>query len=160
MYQKSLNTAKGSVIAEAAVTLPVFIISMVLLFSLISQASAEDRLYKKLAEEANFFSAAIAPGEADIPFLLAMGATGKNNVTRMLLYRPFVGESYDFGEEYVYIYPKSGKRYHVIGCSTIDNNGNYEKVSLSEAEERGFSPCRLCCNGGIDYFKKYKMLWN
>lgn len=141
---------------DAAVCMPVFILSFVLILSLIYQASDEDEIFLKLTKRANAAFAVVGAADMDVPYLVAMDSTKKNNVVISLYYRPFVGESAESRERNmtVYVYPNYGIRFHVKGCSTVDNNSGYERMTKSEAQERGYTPCLLCCPDGIDYFKK------
>ena len=149
----------GSVTADASLSLPVFILCFALLFSLIYEAAEEDALYRKLSEEANTAGLVMGTLDVDVPFMIAAGKTKTREIGRELFYRPFCGESEGAKQRdvTVYIFPKSGVRYHVAGCSTMDYNPNYTAVMKSEAIDMGYTECRLCGNGGYDYFKKRKL---
>ncbi|MEI0518059.1 hypothetical protein [Brachyspira murdochii] len=41
----------------------------------------------------------------------------------------------------VYI-TKTGKKYHIQNCRTI--KGEAYKISLSEAKNKGYTPCKVC----------------
>ena len=149
---------RGSVTADASISLPVFILCFALLFSLIYEAAEEDALYRKLSEEANTAGFVMGALDVDVPFMIAAGQTKTRKIGRELFYRPFCGESEGAKQRdvTVYIFPKSGVRYHVAGCSTMDYNPNYIAVMRTEAISRGYTECRLCGQGGYDYFKKRK----
>ena len=146
----------GSVTVDAAISLPIFVLSFALIFSLIFQAKSEDDLYKKLASEANAGFAIVGAMDVDVPYLVVFGKTEKNDVRKTLYYRPFVGESKESKDANttVYVYPNAGIRYHIRNCSTLDNNKNYEKMTKKQAVEKGYTACLLCCSDGPDYFKK------
>ena len=157
MSGSTLRTDRGSVTADATISLPVFILCLSLLFSLIYQAAEEDSLYRKLCTEANTVSAALGTIDADLPFMVAAGQTKTRKTGKAVFYRPFCGESDDVRRKdiTVYIFPKSGIRFHVAGCSTMDHNPAYVAVTKTEAVARGYTECRLCGAGGYDYFKKH-----
>lgn len=47
--------------------------------------------------------------------------------------------------ETVFIAPYSGKRYHATeSCRGLSNARSVEAVSLSEAQGRGLTPCKIC----------------
>ena len=157
MFGSTLRTGKGSITADASLSLPVFILCLSLLFSLIYQAAEEDSLYRKLCAEANTVSTVLGTIDADLPFMVTAGQTVSRKTAKAVFYRPFCGESSDVRRKdiTVYIFPKSGIRYHVAGCSTMEHNSAYIPVSKTEAVAGGYTECRLCGTGGYDYFKKY-----
>ncbi len=150
------HTSKGSIIADASIALPAFILAFSLILSLIYEAGEEDALYRKLSEDTVSGSVIIGALDVDIPFMLAVGTTKTRSVRKEVCYRPFCGESSDLKNRdvAVYIFPKSGTRYHIAGCSTLDRNQGYIAVSRSEAKSLGYTECMLCGLGRKDYFKK------
>lgn len=149
-----MSTSKGSIITDAALVLPIFILAVLLIFSLIREAAEESRLYKDLCTAAGKPAVLSLYAEANVDYLTKSGKTDTYDIQRTVYYRPFCGESED--SEYAYslvcIYPKAGIKYHRKRCSTVENNSNYVTVTLKEAEEAGYLPCKLCY-GGPDYFK-------
>ncbi len=139
---------------DAAMILPVFILSVVLILSLMNEATEESRLYKSLCERVNRRSTVLDMAETDIPYLTVSDSTDTRHVSRTVFYRPFWGESDWSEDEYalVCIYPREGVKYHQKYCSTVQNNKNYEVVTRKEAVEMGYLPCKLCY-GGPDYFR-------
>jgi len=156
------HTSKGSVIADTSISLPIFILCFSLLFSLIYEAGEEDALYRRLAEDANMGSAALGVIDLDVPFMIVSGRTKTRGLERHVLYRPFCGESKDVRvrDVTVYIFPRSGKRYHIAGCSTIDRHPDHITVTRSEAIAAGYTECLLCGKGGRDYFKRRKLIYD
>ena len=150
------HTSKGSVTVDASISLPVFILSFALLLSLIYEAAEEDALYRDLARELNIASSAAGAANIEVPFMVAIGKTKTRGINRSLYYRPFSGESAEVRQRdtTVYIFPRSGTRYHVAGCSTMDRHDGYVSISKQEAISLGYTECRLCGFGGRDYFKK------
>ena len=131
---------------DAACTLPVFIISICLLLSVINQAGAEETAFQTMARRAKAQTDVIAASSLDIEtdVLLQLSRPG-NDVTLRLIYRPFVGESKsiaDSDDSQVYVFPKRGIRYHVLGCSTLVNGDR--EVILTNAVRRSYSACRIC----------------
>ena len=113
-----LRTSKGSVTVDASVFLPLFILSFALLLSLIYEAAEEDALYKKLALVSMSGSSVIGMSGAELPFMISAGTTKSRGITRSVYYRPFCGESEEVRQRdvTVYIFTKSGTRYHRAGC--------------------------------------------
>ncbi len=158
MFCRSSRTSKGSYTVDASLTLPVFVLCFSILLSLVFEAAEEDALYRKLSEEANAGSSVIGAVGVDVPFMIASGVTRTREIEKEVFYRPFCGESEAVKQRdvTVYVFPKSGVRYHVAGCSTMDRNPDYVAISKSEAVAGGYTECRLCGVGGTDYFKKRK----
>ena len=88
--------------------------------------------------------------------LFSLPGTDGIRSVRSYVFRPWRGESkqlFDADDERVYVFPKYGEKYHIPGCSLIKQYpANYEAVSISEAEERGFGACKLCV-GGLHTFE-------
>ncbi len=150
-----LITNKGGVMIDAAMVLPVLILAVVLILSLMKESQEESRLYRDLCQKANDTSYVAELVDTDLPFLFTSGKTDTYHFRRTLFYRPFWGESEIDAEQFslVCVFPKSGVKYHRKNCSTVENNNNYEVLTLKEAEDRGYLPCKLCFDGP-DYFKK------
>ena len=73
-------------------------------------------------------------------------STVKNPVsTKKIVFRPFVGESlqrtpYDMSR--VYVFPKSGERYHTRSCYILQGGG--VELLLTEKVRAEKEPCRIC----------------
>lgn len=70
---------------------------------------------------------------------------GNPTSLKKAVYRPFVGESeqetpYDMTR--VYVFPKSGERYHVLSCYILRSGGI--ELCLTSALRRDKQPCRIC----------------
>ena len=48
-----------------------------------------------------------------------------------------------FGGEAAVCVTKKGKKYHAAGCRVIKDS-QVEKLSRTEAENRGYTPCKIC----------------
>ena len=153
MFKKSLRTTKGSIIADAAVSLPLFILAIAALLSLMVRVYLEEQAYASLSENTIILSYESSLDSA-LDYKCEYQAVGKNTMI-CLVYRPFVSECTSRqNDAFVYIYRKSGTKYHQKNCSVLNYKNDYEQVSLSEAENLGYTPCELCRVGGFDYFKK------
>ena len=145
------------VLVDAACTLPVFILTLCLLLSLINQAGYEDAMYADLAEKANASAAALSlTGSGGLDYLPMPGVT-RNHVAGCILYRPFWGEARlrCMGDSTVYVFPKRGIRYHILGCSVMQE-GSVERI-LNKQLRKHYSACRICKpdslpNGAAVYF--------
>ena len=151
LNSRSATGRRGSLFVDAACTLPVFIISICLLLSVINQAGAEETAFQTMARRAKAQTDVIAASGLDIEtdVLLQLSRPG-NDVTLRLIYRPFVGESKsiaDSDDSQVYVFPKRGIRYHVLGCSTLVNGDR--EVILTNAVRRSYSACRICRPGAL-----------
>jgi len=132
-----INSRKGSIIVDAAISIPIFVLSMCFLVSIIKSIGREESAMAKMLETSKATSMACASLDlciADELFLYDEG--------HVLVYRPFIGESRTEDNEMVYIFPKSGLRFHVDGCSTLKEG----QVSLVLTDNlRGkYSACKLC----------------
>lgn len=137
---------------DAAVCIPVFVISIGMLLGLLVQAGKEEARYIQLTKIAQ--AAMAIPAETESGEVRVVFPAGKALIH--LCYRPWIGAEDDglADQEIVYIFPKSGKKYHIPGCSLIkEYPSNYEAISLSEAESRGYGACQLCV-GGLHTFEK------
>jgi len=148
--------SKGTVIIDATLTLPIFILSMVLIINCILQCAYEAKLYKELCEDISLMSVFQSDAYSLKDYSVLSGVTSKFGVYINVYYRPFLGDLTDENSDYenVYIFKKSGKKYHYPGCSTMDYNANYTVVTKVEALSNGYDACKLCSPGGKDYFKK------
>ncbi len=140
---------KGSLFVDAAVCIPVFLLSIVSLLGLFVQAGKEEARYEQLTAVAQA-ALAVEQSDGDVNIVFPAG-----KAVIHLCYRPWIGAEADaLGDQtIVYIFPKYGEKYHIPGCSLIKQYpANYEAVSISEAEERGFGACKLCV-GGLHTFE-------
>lgn len=146
------NRKKASLTVDAAICIPVFVLSIGMLLGLLVQTGKEEARYAQLTAAAEA-SLAVDPG-GDGEEIKIVFPAGKALIH--LCYRPWVGAE-DEGltdSTIVYIFPKYGKKYHIPGCSLIkEYPSNYEAIEKREAEERGFDGCRLCV-GGLRTFEK------
>ena len=135
---RRINTSKrASIIVDAAVALPIFLLSMCLILSLILNAGKEDNGVLKMLKLSLASSKAIAVSGMDVVDELVLTDSG-----HILLYRPFIGEKHGTDSEWVYIFPKRGERYHVDGCSTM-KNGDIVSILTDEIRRR-YSACKIC----------------
>ncbi len=140
---------KGSVIIDAAICVPAFVIAIGMLLGILIQAGKEEAAFERMSLAAQA-SLAAELGEDEIEISFPAG-----KAVMHLCYRPWTGakDDADKKDKIVYIFPKFGERYHIPGCSLIkEYPENYEAVTMSEAEERGFSACKLCV-GGLHLFE-------
>ena len=47
-------------------------------------------------------------------------------------------------DEYVWIAPDNGEKYHYEHCWTLDRTDNKQKLKLSEAKKKGYEACKVC----------------
>ncbi len=122
---------------DAAISIPIFVISMYMVISLVFRAGKEaDAVLKMLKkQEASNIAMAISGIFVETPMVFF-------DEGHKLFFRPFCGEGKDEGSERVYVFPKHGERYHYLGCSTL-RNGDIVMV-LSKVLRRRYSPCRIC----------------
>lgn len=134
-----INKKRGSILIDAAICIPLFVISMALIIGLIIQAGKEQRAYSRLTALADAAMAVQSSGEITIP-----AAAGDALI--QICYRPWIGLSdSDEASSYVYVFPKYGERYHIQGCFTMERYPeNYFPMDRKEAEEKGYSPCLVC----------------
>jgi hypothetical protein len=62
-----------------------------------------------------------------------------------LLIIPVYGEEKEPQTERTVIITQSGKRYHMESCRTL--KASRIKISISEAKQRGYTPCGVCKPG-------------
>ena len=112
---KHTHTSKrGSIIVDAAISIPIFVLAMCFLLTMIIHVRKEETAVSKMLKTSQATSMALA----------AAGSTSAQELTlfdegHFFLYRPFVGDSNLACGEMVYIFPKYGMRYHIDGCSTL-----------------------------------------
>lgn len=151
---KSSSTTKGSIICDTAISLPILILSISMLLSLLVNIYREDKAYADMVQDANVLSVSFdLDDEIDCKKLFRILPSGEY---LCIFYRPFVSEctNRDSGSKMVYIYTKSGNRYHNENCSILKRLKDFTLVSIEDAEAMGYTPCELCKEGGVDYFKK------
>ncbi len=58
----------------------------------------------------------------------------------------FSAMEHEDDEDYKFIFPRYGERYHEVGCMYLSmDSGRYiECASLGEALSKGYSPCQVC----------------
>jgi len=128
---------KGSIITDAAICLPIFILSVCALLSLIVKTGSEEVNFEKMAVKAQLISVSYAASLSDDEAVHYMSSEGQH-----LAYRCFTGLDDSKGGMLVYVFPKSGERYHVAGCRTL-NPGEIDTV-LTDEIRRGYKPCSIC----------------
>ena len=171
---------KGSVITDAAICLPIFIIAMCTVLMLIVHAGEESKSYHNMSRQALYICLAEAasgvypqgrsvalPGGFTVDHVQTIYEVVNTKipvpkpirrniaVLQHLSYRPFAGESAGNSRNddfMVYVFERYGERYHIEGCSILKrerNRGNKEfsYMPRSEAEEKGYTQCRLCIGG-------------
>lgn len=66
-------------------------------------------------------------------------------ITKGVTFRPFVGESIQNASQdaaRVYVFPKSGERYHSLSCSILQ--GGTVEVFLTSGLRKAMEPCKIC----------------
>lgn len=163
---KSINKKRGTIIVDAAISLPIFLLAMCTILSLLLQVGREDNAMLSMFKTSQTVTRTLAAtgyttgqGVSD-EFLGALGqdnegiisALGQGSDSRgdlylykeghVLVFRPFIGEKSDSDGDRVYIFPKYGERYHIEGCSTLHNG---ERVAvLTDKVRRQYKACEIC----------------
>ena len=156
---------KGSIIVDAAIIIPVFILAFAALLSLINLAGYEAKAYASMMESESAACKLIAlSGLEETPLSLTSYTDSGIRIDNILTdfritqkevlsesYRPFVGQSdgNDLSSyRTVYICPRYGTVYHTGLCWALTNNNvQYESVTKKEALSRGFTrQCGICSN--------------
>jgi len=133
----SINRKRGSIIVDAAISIPIFVLSMCYLITIILGIGKEEKAVAKMLELSKATSiASIATGSTVIDELTLF------DEGHVLLYRPFVGANSSADSDMVYIFPKSGERYHVDGCTTL-KEGEICSVLTNDIRRR-YEPCKIC----------------
>lgn len=127
---------RGSIIVDAAISIPIFVLSMCFLLSMIIHVGREETAMAKMLKLSQSTSIACAASGMDIVDELVLTDEG-----HFLLYRPFVGKTKNI-DDMVYIFPKSGQRYHIDGCSTL-KEGEITSVLTNDIRRR-YKPCKIC----------------
>ncbi len=193
---------RGSIIVDAAVCLPLFIMAVSVLMMLIAQTGMEETIFSAVAKGSESFRTAHAAFSEDdracaagsAAFLASYGMfirdewpdggnagiawvsedvraeeeaiadhvmradssfrnrlpfslfTDDPGVALCLVFRPFCGESFtsgaDSGDEYVYVFPKRGERYHYEGCRILQEDAS--RRILTASFRRYARPCTNC----------------
>ncbi len=196
------KSRRGSIIVDAACFMPIFLIAMMMLIFIATQAGVEDTVVaagrrgaaasalvdSALEEDSSAASAAsfaagfflslgdeweegptvlltgfksdlserLSPGlsidgicEAKLHVLRRAGFEGLLsrlvNSKRRIVFRPWRGESERpcaCDSDRVYVFPKSGERYHAEGCRIL-REGSVQLVLNAELRKK-FSGCKLC----------------
>lgn len=130
------NTKKGSIIVDAAISIPIFVLSMCFLLSMMIHIGREETAVSKMLKLSQSTSIACAASGMDVVDELVLADEG-----HILLYRPFVGKTKNV-DDMVYIFPKSGKRFHVDGCSTL-KEGEITSILTNQIRKK-YQPCKIC----------------
>jgi len=131
------TSKKGNLIVDAAITLPIFILAMVLVLSFFLKAGTEDNAVSWMLKASQTESMVFASSGENVVDEVPLYKEG-----HVLLFRPFTGEKKGVCYDKVYIFPKYGKRYHIDGCSTLQGG---EKVDiLTDKVRKKYSPCKIC----------------
>ena len=161
--KKALFTNEdGTIIVDAAICLPIFIILMAIMMMLTIQCGIEEAAYTRLADEARESCKLIAASglngseltvsesihtNVPVPAGFAQRLDAKARIT----YRPFIGESDDFAAactDLIFIFPKYGEKYHGDGCIMFKiYPDNYTVMRKDEAIAAGYTACMLCGGG-------------
>lgn len=131
------TSKKGSLIVDAAICLPIFIIAICSILGLIRQVLFEEENFKKIANESQGLCALYASTGIDLD-----GIQYLSSEKERLAFIPFSGHTDSEGDCLVYIFPKSGRRYHIIGCSTL-KAGEIETI-LTDKVRKTYKPCQIC----------------
>ena len=146
--KKILSRKSGSIIVDASLSLPVFIIAMAMLIGLIAKCAEEDNAYRELLRKSEFKSDAMAAVNAEWEECRSSVRLEHAKIT--LVYKPFVGAC-GSDSPLVFVFPKAGARYHLDGCMILTRSsteeGDYVIMSEDEAAKNGYTPCMLCLGG-------------
>jgi len=160
----------GSVIVDAAISIPLFIYSMFLLILLISQCGHEAETFSEMVSFADNTVKAIAAAGSDSSGIsmnndsgciadnvLVICRTAKPEINcpdifdkkissdLLLAFRPFMGESEyhsSLDNSMVYIFPKRGECYHVADC--VDMRDGCIQYVLNDRIRRKYKACGNC----------------
>lgn len=132
-----INSKRGSIIVDAAICIPIFVLSMCFLISIILSIGKEENAMANMLKTSRASSLACATMDLCVVEDLTLYGEGHT-----LVYRPFVGESRAVDNEMVYIFPKRGLRFHVEGCGTL-KEGQLSVVLTADVRVK-YSACKLC----------------
>ncbi|MDO5441568.1 MAG: hypothetical protein Q4F55_03325 [Bacillota bacterium] len=172
--RKSTATfSKASLFVEAAITLPIFILALVMLLQFMITIGKEETAYYEAEtriETIGTFGGKLELGFTvdnpnkqvyiehvqTYPIIINNSYLKSFSLVMDMPYKTYIEESPDKykNSELVYIFPKNegkekeGPRYHTCYCSTI--KGGHTKgleiiqVTKAEAERRGYTLCKHC----------------
>jgi len=177
---KFTNTrSRASVMVDAAICIPLFVISMAMMLEVINISGKEENAFyeaEKRIQTVGSFGSELELGATvddpekgvyldhvqsypilkNIKFPFAGAFFKSIFLTANMPYRTYIGESPDkYSDcEFVYIFPKNEgseketPKYHKLYCTSMKGGATkgleIEKLSLKEAEERGYALCKHC----------------
>lgn len=156
-----INKKRGSIIVDAAISLPIFLLAMCTILSLLLQVGREDNAMLSMFKTSQTVTRTLATvgyttggvldsntleqGSGELINSLSQDGRGDLYLFKeghVLVFRPFIGEKSDSDGDRVYIFPKYGERYHIEGCSTLHNG---ERVAvLTDKVRRQYKACEIC----------------
>ena len=137
LFRRILTSKKGSLLVDAAVCIPVFILAMAAILSLVLHVGTEEKNFREMAEQSQVLTVAYAAAGIDDDRIHYLHSDGQN-----LAFRPFSGADDSGGDTLVYIFPKRGERYHIAGCPTM-KPGEIETI-LTDQIRRSYRACEIC----------------
>lgn len=137
MKRTFVTSKKGSLIVDAAISIPIFVLAICSIIGLVKQATFEEKNFKELAEKSQQLCIVYASSGID-PVDTQYLSLDKER----LAFKAFCGLRDSEGDRLVYIFPKRGERYHIIGCSTL-KAGEVETV-LTDSIRRKYKACQIC----------------
>ena len=142
MFRRILTNKKGSLLVDAAVCIPVFILAMAAILSLVLHIGTEEKNFREMAGKSQLLTVAYATAGLDDGSIHYLHSEGQS-----LAFRPFTGADDTAGDTLVYIFPKRGERYHVAGCPTMQP-GEIETI-LTDQIRRRYRACEICKPGSL-----------
>ncbi len=152
---------RASVIVDAAVCLPVFLLAMGLILCLMMEIRAEENEFCILTDKAvkdmqvkgavyrlshgSVSVQGVREKRASVSVRLPYIADkGKTKAVEYLVYRPFIGADGDpdRGDTRVYVFPKRGQRYHTRECFILQEGA--VEVILSKDLRKKYKACTIC----------------
>ncbi len=131
------TSKKGSLIVDAAISIPIFVLAICSILGLVKQVAFEEKHFKELADKSRQLCAVYASSGIDPEDTQFLSLEKER-----LAFKAFCGLKDSEGDRLVYIFPKRGERYHIIGCSTL-KAGEVETV-LSDSIRRKYKACQIC----------------
>lgn len=146
----SLERKRGSQFAEAAMILPLIVLSLGILLSLVRLDRLQENEFFLLA---NKTEKAMLPASTSYTAEIAIPLFRKELRFQEMLYaHPFSGEKFDatgIGTEalereegIVWVFPRRGEKYHIESCRIVTVYP-FERI-LTPALKKQYSPCSLC----------------
>lgn len=152
---------RASVIVDAAVCLPVFLLAMGLILCLMMEIRAEENEFCILTDKAvkdmqvkgavyrlshgSVSVQGVREKRASVSVRLpSIADKGKTKAVEYLVYRPFIGaeEDPERGDTRVYVFPKRGQRYHTRECFILQEGA--VEVILSKNLRKKYKACTIC----------------